>query len=164
MGLMVLGRDADAPAADDLLEDLAESCLCEHTAGDHTPEGCRACLCPAIWDGLGAEDLEDVELEVDAARVTAVLVAARKRRRLLDDERRDREAKDPDSLPRSNRPKMVKRKPAAEPKAPSTGSTKGRGRDPEPTEVSTRATSPTRATRSGPTGSHCTWTRSARLV
>ena len=127
MGLLVadlnaadLDLEADALAADDLLEDLAEPCLCEHTAGDHTPEGCRACLCPAIWDGLGAEDLEDVELEVDAARVTAVLFAARTRRRKFEEDRADAAAKDPARLPRSNRPRMMK----AKPKAPHAATTK----------------------------------------
>ena len=76
MGLMVL----DAPAADDLLEDLDQFCVCECGPGSHGPAGCQAigCLCPAVWDGLGAEDQADkAEEGWVAMRVTTVLVAAR---------------------------------------------------------------------------------------
>jgi hypothetical protein len=137
MGLMVL----DAPAADDLLEDLDQFCVCECGPGSHGPAGCQAigCLCPAVWDGLGAEDRADkAEEGWVAARVTAVLVAVRARRRKIEDDREAAAAKDPARLPRSNRPR-VKRKPAAEPKAPRAATTKpatARSKAPLPVEHS----------------------------
>ena len=112
MGLMVLDR---APAADDLLEedlDLAALCSCACGSASHDPEGCRACLCPATWDGLGAEDQDDEE-QVVVARVVAALKAARARQKRLLEDRAVAVAKDPTRLPRSG-----KRKPDAEPKAP----------------------------------------------
>lgn len=83
-----LDLEADALDVDGLLEeDGAEPCLCEHTAGDHTPDGCRAsgCLCPAAWDGFGAEEQDDEERVV--GRVVALLKAARARRQKADENR-----------------------------------------------------------------------------
>jgi hypothetical protein len=88
---MDLDGDAlEVDTEDELHEVDGPLCQCPHTSFDHAPEGCRVsdCLCSAGWDGLGLED-EDGELEADTARVTAVLVAARVQRRLLDDERQD---------------------------------------------------------------------------
>ena len=56
------------------------------------------------------------------ARVVAVMVAIRKRRKLLDDERQDRAATDADR--RDRRPRVVKSKQSVEPKASRVGLTK----------------------------------------
>ncbi len=96
------------------------------TAGDHTPEGCRAgdCLCPATWDGLTAEDLEDdEELEAEVTRVLAAVRAARAFWKRIDDERRDREAAGT-ATSGALKLRVTKRRKltvsAAEPKAPRT--------------------------------------------
>jgi hypothetical protein len=131
VGLLIAGPadldlEADALAADDdLLEDLAEPCLCEHPAGDHDPDGCRACACGARWDGLTPEDLEDdAEFETDVTRVVAFLKAARARRKRFDDERRDREAAGT-ATRGTIKPRVTNRKATAvEPKAPRAATTK----------------------------------------
>jgi hypothetical protein len=104
MGLLVLDR---APAAEDLLEeDLDLLCQCPHSAGDHDPDGCRACVCGAR--GLTPEGLEDdAEFETEVARVTAALRAARSRQTRILEDRADAIAKDPTRSPRSNRPRVT---------------------------------------------------------
>src|ERR1700737_422230 len=106
---MVLDR---APAAADLREDLDQDsvCTCKCGPGSHGPTGCRAgeCLCPAGWDGLSDEDLQpdDLESEQTAERITAGLVASVRRRRLLDQEQRERRtAQDAARLPMAGQKK-----------------------------------------------------------
>src|SRR5437879_2497251 len=84
--------EADALAADDLPEDLglvAPSCSCACDPAARTRSGCSQCPCSAqSLEDLGGEDRED--LEAYAARVTAALVAARKRRKKFEQEGRRR--------------------------------------------------------------------------
>lgn len=116
----------DILEADDLFEeDGAEACICTHGGAEHDDAGCRTCACGALCLDLSPEDLED-DNEADAARVTSVLVAAKARRRKLDEDREAAISRDPARAPRFNRSQERRppKAPPAEPKVSRAATTK----------------------------------------